>query len=280
MTTRRKNTNMLKILTVLTLSSLAVACATPQQGAGMPSSTPPSASSPAQAASKASSPLAAYEWDLVNAYDAGGQAAAGWKLSGKPAFRLSFENRQLSVKNLCNVVGAAYATDGSSLRVERVISTMKACADTELMALERKVATQLPTAKSYSLKNGATPQLTVQFADGSRWEFSGTPTASTQYGGSGQLMFLEVAPERVACSNGVMKDAQCLRVRIVSYRQDGVKLRVGAWDTFYNEIEGFKHEPGIRNVLRVNRFVRKNVPADASQHVYVLDMVVESERVK
>lgn len=244
----------------------------------MNSSTPPSASSSAQTPSKVSSPLAAYEWDLANAYDAGGQAAAGWKLSGKPAFRLNFESRQLSVKNLCNVVGATYATDGSNLRVERVISTMRACADTELMALERKVATQLPTAKSYSLKSGGTPQLTIQFADGSRWELSGTPTASTQYGGPGQRMFLEVAPERVACSNGVMKDAQCLRVRVVSYSQNGVKLRVGAWDTFYDEIEGYKHEPGISNVLRVNRFNRQNVPADASRHVYVLDMVVESER--
>ncbi|WP_354448020.1 META and DUF4377 domain-containing protein [Ottowia thiooxydans] len=246
----------------------------------MPSAAPPSASSSAQAPTKAPSPLAAYEWDLANAYDAGGQAAAGWKLSGKPALRLNFENRNLSVKNLCNVVGAAYAIDGSNLRVERVISTMRACADNELMALERKVATQLPTAKSYSLKSGATPQLTVQFADGSRWELTGTPTASTQYGGPGERMFLEVAPERVACSNGVMKDAQCLRVRVVTYREDGVKHRVGAWENFYNEIEGYTHEPGIRNVLRVNRFVRQNVPADASRHVYVLDMVVESERAR
>ncbi|MBN9325065.1 MAG: DUF4377 domain-containing protein, partial [Delftia acidovorans] len=44
-------------------------------------------------------------------------------------------------------------------------------------------------------------------------------------------------------------------------------------------IEGYKHEPGIRNVLRIQRYKRQNVPADASAYAYVLDMVVESERV-
>jgi hypothetical protein len=32
-------------------------------------------------------------------------------------------------------------------------------------------------------------------------------------------------------------------------------------------------------VLRINRYQRQQVPADASRYVYVLDMVVESESV-
>ena len=35
--------------------------------------------------------------------------------------------------------------------------------------------------------------------------------------------------------------------------------------------------PGVRNVLRVQRYTRKDVPADASKYAYVLDMVVESD---
>lgn len=36
----------------------------------------------------------------------------------------------------------------------------------------------------------------------------------------------------------------------------------------------------MRNVLRINRYAVKTPPADASAYAYVLDMVVETERVK
>jgi len=36
----------------------------------------------------------------------------------------------------------------------------------------------------------------------------------------------------------------------------------------------------VRNVVRVDRYQRKQVPADASRYLYVLDLVVESEVVK
>ncbi|WP_245598061.1 META and DUF4377 domain-containing protein [Ottowia thiooxydans] len=240
----------------------------------------PSSSPPANVSATAPSPLTAYEWDLTAAHDARGQAATEWMLNGRQPLRLRFEGGQVSVRNLCNIVGAAYTTDGSRLQVNRPISTMRACADTQLMKLEQQVAAQLPTASSFSVQSGAKPQLSIQFADKSRWELSGTPTPQTQYGGRGERMFLEVGPQRVPCSNGVMKDAQCLYVRVVSYRENGVKLRVGPWGNFHTEIQGFTHEPGMRQILRVNRFVRKDVPADASAHVYVLDMVVESERMR
>ena len=45
-------------------------------------------------------------------------------------------------------------------------------------------------------------------------------------------------------------------------------------------IEGYTHEAGIRNVLRVKRFNVKNPPAGAPSVAYVLDIVVESEVVK
>jgi hypothetical protein len=53
----------------------------------------------------------------------------------------------------------------------------------------------------------------------------------------------------------------------------------GEWRTFYGGIDGYTHTPGVRNVLRIDRYPRKQVPADASRYVYVLDMVVESETV-
>ena len=51
----------------------------------------------------------------------------------------------------------------------------------------------------------------------------------------------------------------------------------GAWRPLYENIEGYTHTPGQRNVLRVKRFQRQAVPADTSSTVYVLDLIVESE---
>ena len=66
-------------------------------------------------------------------------------------------------------------------------------------------------------------------------------------------------------------------------RRQGTELKVGtpgAFGNFYARIEGYSHEPGIRNVLRVDRYTVKNPPADASSSAYVLDMVVESANEK
>ena len=45
----------------------------------------------------------------------------------------------------------------------------------------------------------------------------------------------------------------------------------------YQEVGGYEHQPGVRNVLRLKRFDIANPPADAPSVAYVLDMVVESE---
>jgi len=49
---------------------------------------------------------------------------------------------------------------------------------------------------------------------------------------------------------------------------------------FCGSIEGCSHTPGMRNVLRINRNERKQVPADASRYIHMLDLVVETEVVK
>jgi hypothetical protein len=51
------------------------------------------------------------------------------------------------------------------------------------------------------------------------------------------------------------------------------------WELFYTGIEGFTFEPGYQYRLKVLVTPVENVPADASAYAYVLDMVVESERV-
>ena len=244
-----------------------------------PSSSTPSPSSSAHT-------LQAYDWDLVAAHDARGQAAPGWLLAGKRPLRLHFEAQRLSVQNPCNVLGAGYTLSGPNLQVGPPVSTKRACAERELMDLEQRVATLLPQAQRWELRSATAttaPQLALWFADGSRWELAGSPTPATRFGSAGERMFLEVAPERVACNHPLMPQAQCLRVRDVRYADNGVRQGVGEWRIFQGEIEGYRHEAGLRNVLRVQRdSLARNgqLPADAPSHAYLLDMVIETERVR
>ncbi|GDY37100.1 META and DUF4377 domain-containing protein [Acidovorax sp. NB1] len=275
-----------KALVAATLATLLAACSSQPQGAPMtqpPSSSPSSSTS---APSSSAHTLQAYDWDLVSAHDARGQAAPGWLLAGKRALRLHFEGQRLSVQNLCNMMGAGYTLSGPNLQVGQFVSTKRACAERDLMDLEQRVASLLPQAQRLELR-GATatsaPQLTLWFADGSRWELAGSPTPATRFGSTGERLFLEVAPERVACNHPLMPQAQCLRVRDVRYADNGVRQGVGEWRIFQGEIEGYRHEPGLRNVVRVQRYsLARNgqLPADAPSHAYVLDLVVETERVR
>ena len=107
--------------------------------------------------------------------------------------------------------------------------------------------------------------------------FAGEATAQTRNGGPGERMFLEVAARTKPCSHPLMPDMQCLQVRELKYDDKGLKVGTpGAFENFYDQIEGYTHEDGVRNVLRVDRYTVKNPPADGSKYAYVLDMVVES----
>lgn len=231
--------------------------------------------------------LQAYDWDLATAFNPQGQPAPQWRLPQHAPTRLHFQGQQLSVQNLCNAAGAGYTLDGAQMRVNRPMSTMRACADQGLMNLEQRVLALLPQTQRYELRPATAstaPVLVLHFADGTRWELAGTPTPATRYGSAGERVFLEVAPQRVACNHPLMPNAQCLRVREIRYADNGVKQSTGEWHIFQGEIEGYQHEDGIRNVLRLQRYPftkpGQPQPADAPSHVYVLDMVVESERAR
>lgn len=276
----------LKTLPAVLLTAMVAACGSTPPGASMSAtpSTLPAASAPAADAARQ---LQAYDWDLAAAFDGRGQPAPGWRLPNHTPTRLHFQDQQLSVRNLCNAIGAGYTLDGSRLQVARAMSTMRACAERELMDLEQRVIALLPQAQRYELRAATAdkaPMLVLHFADGSRWELAGTPTPATRYGSAGERVFLEVAPQRVACNHPLMPNAMCLRVREIRYGDNGVKQSTGEWRIFQGGIEGYTHEPGIRNVLRLQRYPLAKPgqpqPADAPSHVYVLDMVVESERVR
>ncbi|MFD1712756.1 META domain-containing protein [Ottowia flava] len=266
--------------------AMLAACAQPatQSTNPPPMNQPPSSSiAPAAQAADLARQLTAYEWELTGVRDARGQNDAHWRVTDRPPLRLSFKEGRVAAQNLCNVVGAGYEVNGTQLRISRGMATMRACPEPGLMALEQRVSQQLPTAESAEIRPGAggvdAPRLTLRFADGSQWELAGAATPETRYGSAGERMFLEVAPRKVACNHPLMRNAKCLRVRDVHYNTQGVKTSTGPWRIFQGSIEGYEHRPGVRNILRVNRYSRAvngQIPADAPSHAYVLDMVVET----
>jgi len=230
--------------------------------------------------------LMAYHWQLQEAVDTAGAAQPQWVRQSDQnhgPVKLAFQHQRLSVTGLCNMLGAGYAIKGKYMDISQVVSTMRMCSDQSLMAYEQKIAQRLPDVSTWNISGAnlddpqQSPTLTLQFEDGGKWMLSGKATPETRFGSTGEIIFLEVAAQTVPCNHPLIKDKQCLKTRLVKFDDAGLKQGYGPWETMYEEIEGFQHEQGVRNVLRVKRFTRKQVPADASRYAYVLDMTVESE---
>ena len=241
----------------------------------------PPAAPVAPAAPELAAELPRFHWRLqeANAAD-GSRIEALFARADKPV-QLDFDKGRLAVSNTCNRMGGSYALAAGTLTVGRMASTMMACADPKLMALDDEVGKRLEGALSLALAAGDAPSLTLGNAVGDTLVFAGTPTPDTRYGGPGERIFLEIAAQTKPCSHPLMPDMQCLQTREITYDDKGLKVGTpGAFGNFYDAIEGYTHEPGVRNVLRLQRYTRKDVPADASKYAYVLDMVVESANEK
>ncbi|TGN29187.1 DUF4377 domain-containing protein [Empedobacter tilapiae] len=78
---------------------------------------------------------------------------------------------------------------------------------------------------------------------------------------------LTIAPETRECSAGVAK-MQCMLVK---------KDNTSEWQYFYNQIDGFTHEPGYEYEIVVSKSKIENPPADASSLKYKLIKVVSKK---
>ena len=156
-----------------------------------------------------------------------------------------------------------------------------ACHDAALAALDDAIAQRLQGSLNVNLlARDNAPRLQLVTDSGDTLTFTGVPTAQTRVGGPAQTTFLEVAAQPVPCNHPLIADKQCLLVRERHFDEHGLPTGTpGAWQPLYQDIEGYTHTPGIRNVLRVKRYTVDNPPADGSSVAYVLDIVVESEKV-
>jgi len=123
-------------------------------------------------------------------------------------------------------------------------------------------------------------QLQLVSAGNGMLTFTGEPTPESLYGPA-TTIFLEIAPQSVSCPNSPSPNARCLQYRERHFDDRGIAVGTpGEWKPLTFNIEGYTHQEGVRNVLRVKQF---QVPASAGaapSNRYVLDLVVESEVVK
>ncbi len=277
-------------LPLLLLLPLAIAaCNRPATDAAAPApgETPapaadPAAPPPMEAPSTdTASLLPSHHWRLVEATDAQGQRIDALFARPDKPVQLDFADGRVNVSNTCNRMMGSFTLEGTTLTLGQMASTLMACTDPKLTALDAEVGKRLAGALTVSSPAGDTPQLVLTNAGGDRLVFEGAPTAATRFGGPAERVFLEVGPETRPCSHPLIPDKQCLQVREVRFDENGLRVgEPGEWQNFFDEIEGYTHQPGVRNVLRIDRYTRKDVPADVSRYAYVLDMVVESEQVK
>lgn len=224
-------------------------------------------------------PLESYHWDLSSATDARGQPIAALQPTTSKPLRLDFGKGHLGVSGGCNRIGGSYEFEEGVLRVGQLMQTEMACADRRLMDLDAAIGSRLPGTLQATTSGGNAPQLQLTTAEGDRLVFAGTPTPQTRHGSEGTTVFFEVAPQRQPCSHPLVANMQCLQVRRRTYADNGTLVSQAEWQPLFQEIEGYTHTPGTRNVVRVKQFAVANPPADGSSVAYVLDMVVESELV-
>jgi heat shock protein HslJ len=273
----------MKRLLPLALPLLLAAC--PDSGSNAPAAdtAPAPAStiaSPAPtampAASDANAELDRYHWRLQDATDASGKRIDALFVREDKPLQLDFAKGRIGVANACNRMGGGYSLEGESLTVARLASTMMACSDPKLMALDGEIGKRIEGASKLVFTPGDPPTLALANAAGDTLVFAGEPTADARYGGPGATVYLEIAAHTKLCNGATHPPTQCLQVREVKYDDNGLKVGTpGAFENFYDDIEGYTHEDGVRNVLRVMRYTLANPPADGSRYAYVLDKTIE-----
>ncbi|HNV09487.1 MAG: Heat shock protein HslJ [Alphaproteobacteria bacterium ADurb.BinA280] len=268
----------LRLLQMMCWLPMLVACSatTPSNGGETPTAPVVATAAVVDAGS-----LATHHWRLQRAMDREGRRIDALFVRADLPVQLDFNEGRLAVLNACNRIGGSFEIENDRLIVGAMISTKMACADPALTNLDRAISERLQGSLRIEFSADTPPRLRLLTEGGDTLEFIGEPTDATRYGGEGETVFLEIDARMHACNHPLIPAARCLRVRERHYDVNGLKVgEPGEWQLLYQDIAGYTHEDGVRNVLRVKRYVVKNPPADAPATALVLDMVVESERVE
>lgn len=220
--------------------------------------------------------LESHRWTLTSATGSKGQPIDGLPAGAGRPIVFGFAEGRLNIEGGCNRVFGSYRIeDNNRLVVGRMASTMMAC-EPAAMKVDTLLAEGLAAPAKIELTPGSEPVLRLVTASQTSLSFQGRMTPEARYGPPTRI-FLEVAAQTVACTKPGGGASMCLQVRERRFDAQGLIVGTpGEWQPFHEPIEGYTHQPGVRNVLRLNRFER-GASSGGSPFVFVLDLVVESE---
>ncbi|MBL8261102.1 MAG: DUF4377 domain-containing protein [Xanthomonadaceae bacterium] len=243
------------------------------------------ASAPAATPYVDDSLLTRHRWSLKEAVDAKGRTIGALLVRPDKPIQITFVDSRINVHNTCNGLSGVFQRLGDELRVEALIGTKMQCVEPEVAALDGEMSLRVQGSSRFTAQPGNTqskspPKLEWRAANGDILRFVGDMTPEARYGSQGETAFVEVAAFTKPCQPPMATAPQtCLEVREVQYDDQGIKTNAGPWRLFYDKIDGFTHEPGIRNVLRVKRYRRDGRPDDGTNIAYVMELSIESETV-
>lgn len=218
-----------------------------------------------------------HRWMLADATDAANRRIDALFPDADRSFVFHFADSRLHAQGGCNGLRGAYGIDADGmLEVTGRMTTLMACA-APLMEADAALSALMAEPLETVLIRGLQPRLALLTTAGDALVLTGELTPEARFGVP-TTVFLEVAAQTVACEGSARGDGRCLQVRERTFDEQG--LRVGTpseWQDFTADIEGYQHEAGIRNVLRVKRFEPASGPDVSTGPIYVLDLVVESE---
>jgi heat shock protein HslJ len=223
--------------------------------------------------------LSNHRWTLATASDAQSQPLSALFPAGGRPYQFMFSSTGVSVQGPCNALAGAFQINAEGLlEIPPLRATMMAC-EPELMAADTALTALLAQPLRMEFLAGAIAQLQLQTPANDTLLLEGQITPEALYG-PGMIMFLEVDARRLACRNPHSTQTTCLQVRELAFDEQGLRIPPpGPWKPFYDTIDGYTHVPGERNVLRVKRFERSKVAGQTAPYLYVLDLVVETQKV-
>lgn len=224
--------------------------------------------------------LTSYYWQLQDAKDAQQVPLSALFVQKEKPVQIEFDNDHFYVSNTCNNMRGAYSINQNQLTLDSVLATKKMC-DDQLSRLDDEIGKRFYEQVSYRISSEEKqPALTITTKNGDILTFIGKPTPETRFNSKGEIIFLEIAPQKTPCSK-TSPEKQCMQVRQIDYDHNAVKSKtLGAWQDFDQNIEGYEFQTGVRNIIRVKKYSKNGQAKTPDQAVYILDMIIETENVK
>lgn len=221
--------------------------------------------------------LERYRWSLESATDSRNRVIEALSPRKDRPVVFEFSGARLAIQGPCNRMTGSYRISAANqLTVSGMASTNMACAP-ELMQADAALSGLLAKPLQVDVDSGPAARLRLVSASKETLTFTGRATPEALYG-PGAIAFLEVSARHVECADPPPPNTRCLQVRERRFDDQGLAVgEPGAWRTLHENIEGFTHREGERNVLRVKRFNRPAASPGASSTLYVLDLIVETE---